>query len=817
MNQCPATCTGCPLFTPGKVGFVPDESKPSKVAVLALSPSTDDLKGRQIIGYAGPKQPIYESTTPKPFIGSNGWMLTNTFLPAAGLSRETTSLHHLIKCHLPPSVKGDTLKAAMDHCSSKHLTIPDEVEVVATIGEEPWQFLQGPLPLKDWRGFTGPTRYRGKHVYATGSLSDIMGDPHLRFVTRLDWKKIPKIYRGEYPLPIPTQCIASPSNRGEFIRKLDECLEQTEITCDTEYLPKNNLLTHIGAAWKTPSGDVTGFQLEWLHGAATTVERAIFIRYWKKICEKVRVAFWNSKADIPVIEQNLHIIPEMIEDPMQAHACLWSDMPHDYEFVCSLYGKYPKLKHLSKENILLYHWGDLIDLVWLWEQLKDELKKDPGCEKKYRQQNLKVLPIVMEREREGIKVNQSRIEAAIPEYQALTHSASALATAYCGFPINLGSPSQLLHYLASGEGIQLRGMDQDLLAQARTKFHPFDPDQEEKEGFSVGYVCSRVALGAHPLLETRTMYAQNKQITSHYLEPLLGIGRIYPQINIHTQAGGRHSITKPALATLPNDLRDIIQPDENQVWISWDWDQQEPRIMWGESGSKVLERAFTQGEDIHTSLVCDLYGWKYPSDRRDPHNSSIDAGWREQHNWTGKEDPRRVFSKNVRYECAYSAGGSAFNAQQKATRMGIEPGIAKKAAETLLNSDPELAGWFKTVQDIGLKTRMVRSWDGGRRVFYWADGLSKVPLNEMRNFPPQGGGAGLYNLTIVEIAKRVPEAKFVYGLHDSQYWSVPKDKWEVLYPQIKQIAEQERLISGKLIKFPGSFKLTFDDGSVKKI
>ena len=83
---------------------------------------------------------------------------------------------------------------------------------------------------------------------------------------------------------------------------------------------------------------------------------------------------------------------------MQAHAVLWPDMPHDYEFVASIYGKYPKLKHLSKENILLYHWGDLIDLVWIWEELKNEFKKEPKCEEKYRQQNLKVIPVVLTRE-----------------------------------------------------------------------------------------------------------------------------------------------------------------------------------------------------------------------------------------------------------------------------------------------------------------------------------------------------------------------------------------------------------------------------------
>jgi DNA polymerase I-like protein with 3'-5' exonuclease and polymerase domains len=541
------------------------------------------------------------------------------------------------------------------------------------------------------------------------------------------------------------------------------------------------------------------------------------MKYWRRLCENVTMGFWNAKADLPILEHNLGVIPRKFEDPMQAHAVLWPDMPHDYEFVASIYGKYPKQKHLSKTNMLAYHWGDVIDLVWIWEELKKEFTYEKGCEEKYRQQNLRVIPVVLERERTGIKVNQVRVEGAIPKYENLTQAAQGLAQAYCGFPINLGSTGQLIQYLGSSEGLKLRSMDQDVVAIARNKAYPFDSDLEDKEGFSVPYVVRRVALGAHTLLELRTMYAKNKKIVSDYLEPLRGVGRIYPQINIHTQAGGRHSITKPALATLPPRLRDIIMPDPGQTWIGWDWKAQEPTIMWGHSGSRGLAAAFTQGVDIHTQFVCDLYGWPRPQDPRDPHHSSVDAEWRREHNWGGSEDPRRVFAKQVRYEVAYDHTEKAYNAQQKAIRMGIAPAVAQKAAQVLLNSDPELRDWFRSIMKEGEKTHIVRSWGGSRRVFYWADTFAKIPLNEMRNFPLQAGGADLYNLVIAEIAEAIPVAKFVYGLHDSQFWGVPVAEWESLYPQIKAIAEKPRLIGGRMIPFKGDFKRVDDQGRSHKL
>lgn len=830
MNTQPATCKGCPLYGVGH-GFVPDEERPSQIAVLGYMPSKDDVQGRHLVGYAGPKQPLYETTSPRPFIGKEGWLLENTYLPAAGLSRKDVSLHHVLKCYVPGHLPEDTRIAAEYHCVSKHLNISDESKVLITIGDGPWKLLQGPdLPLQNWRGFCGPKPLaNGKcHVYATADLSSLYTDPHLRFITRLDWKKTRQVREGSFPLEIPPQCVASPSTRGQFIRLLEEALCQPEIMVDTEFIVSNSMLTHVGAAWRvcpssptdTPNSSsfqVRGFQIEWVHGAATSVERAIFMRYWPQLCRKVKMGFWNAKADLPILETNLHDIPDRIEDPMQAHAILWPDMPHDYEFVASIYGKYPKLKHLSKENILLYHWGDMIDLVWIWEELKKEFQYEKKCEEKYRTQNLRLIPILLKREREGIRINQRRVQEALPEYATLSQEASTLAQAYCGFPINLGSPSQILHYLASSESLRLRAMDQDTLSQARTKFLPFEADQEDKQGFDVAYISDRVRQGAHPLLELRTMYAKNEKIVSTYLGPLLGIGRVYPSINIHTQVTGRHSTTKPALATFPDNLRDTVMPDPGQVWIGWDWDAQEPRIQWGESGSKILERAFLRGEDIHTTFVCDLYGWAYPQNRANPHTSPEDDGWRQEHNWRGKEDPRRVFAKQVRYEINYDHTEKAYNAQQKAIRMGIEPEVAKKAAEILLNSDPELRDWFRQIMKEGEKTRISRSWGGGRRVYYWADAWSKIPLNEMRNYPLQAGGADLYNLTIVEICEKVKEAKFVYGLHDSQWWSMPNDsKLHERAKIIKMIAEQPRIINGRSIPFPGTFKIMKEDGKIEK-
>jgi uracil-DNA glycosylase len=165
------TCAGC-VYEHKGVGFCPDDVKPSDVAILTLLPSMDDVKGRQIVGYAGKGQPLYENTTPKPMIGSAGWLLTNTYLPLAGLNRENTSFHNLIKCHYPGLYKRNKngqktiankkeYEQALEHCTSRHLVLGDRTRFVVAQGQEVWDYTQGKgQSIQDWRGFQGSIKVK---------------------------------------------------------------------------------------------------------------------------------------------------------------------------------------------------------------------------------------------------------------------------------------------------------------------------------------------------------------------------------------------------------------------------------------------------------------------------------------------------------------------------------------------------------------------------------------------------------------------------------------------------------------------------------
>ena len=276
------------------------------------------------------------------------------------------------------------------------------------------------------------------------------------------------------------------------------------------------------------------------------------------------VVFQNAQADIPILEKYLSIHYEdycRIDDLMLAHGVLWSEWPHDLEFLASVYSTYPKTKHLAKTDPLLYNRGDVADTVRAWAAVQSELHADPPSQAVYWGQSLPLVPILLRRQAVGIKTNQPIIEEAVALLKTEQEAATRLARLYTGVPgFSLGSPAQLARWLYDIEGLPVqihkvtkrRTIDDEAMVVLRELHDPI-PDFEEEQTAPLTYAdaVDRVASGAHPLLEARVIYAGAQQALSHYLRPMLGRGRIYPHYALHAQASGRWSITNPPAPTVP--------------------------------------------------------------------------------------------------------------------------------------------------------------------------------------------------------------------------------------------------------------------------
>lgn len=560
----------------------------------------------------------------------------------------------------------------------------------------------------------------------------------------------------------------------------------------------------------------------------------------------VTTVFHNAMADIPVIEKACGIGYQgyaHIEDTMLAHAVLWCEFPHTLEFLASIYGQYGKYKHLKDSNELLYNYGDVIDTLSVWNALSYSFKSDTQAEQVYRTQSLALLPILLESRKQGIRVNKQRVIEVFNEYYALTQRIHRYAQLSVGYPLNLNSGDQLKHYLYTIRGYPVQidkdtkrpTTDDDAINRLRAIVLPgFDTSAEltfDRDADKSYSVLTRVANGADPVLEARALWGSAWHTVNNYIVGLCHgvygeynkgkrkkareqywktgvtaddvVDRIYPNFAIHAQKTGRWSTTDPPLAQLPSDLRDIICPDPDELCISWDWSAIEPRVLQALTGSILLKRTFDDNFDLHTWTVCYMFGYEFPPDLVDPHKSKSCEAWRIKYNWKGKDDPRRVFAKQGRYEMWY--GGTGSNAAQSAASFGLNAKDLKVALAKLASSDPAYYTWKVQTEAEVKRTALVRTFMGRpRRFLSTGDQRRREGLDQ----PMQGAVSDIFNTTAVLLKREHPSIRWGWGMHDSQKWYI-KQQWltPARFDAIKATVERTHLIAGQVTRFPGDFEI----------
>lgn len=527
------------------------------------------------------------------------------------------------------------------------------------------------------------------------------------------------------------------------------------------------------------------------------------------------------------------------EDTMLAHAVLWCELPHSLEFIASVWGRYEKLKHLKVQDELLYNFGDVLETDAIWDTIvNSSFKHDPLAENVYRTQHLKLCPILDATVERGLRVNKARVEEARLEYEAKVKQAESLALATAGWPININSSQQIAWYLYTCRGLDTQinkktktlTTDDAAIATLRMALGPaYDPEED----LTYVQALSRISAGADPILEARVLYAGAQTRLIKYIYPLYEcvakaqtdsardaaiatirsgtpcaiLDRIHPDMLIHTQKTGRWSTVDPPIAQLPADLRDLVCPDQGEVWVHWDWSSIEPRVLEGLCGSRILKRSFDEGIDLHTWTVCKLFNYEFPPNLVDPHKAPENEAWRIKYAWKGSDDPRRVFAKTGRYEMYY--GGTGANAANAAALFGLDPRVLKRALDSLLSADPEYYVWRLQLEADLKRTRMVRTFMGRpRRFLKGGDKMIREGLDQ----PMQGAVSDIANTTVIQLHEQFQHLgfQFAWSMHDSQYWHCPAElATEEFLEKVRAIAARPHQINGRWIPFPIKFDLVY--------
>jgi DNA polymerase-1 len=460
--------------------------------------------------------------------------------------------------------------------------------------------------------------------------------------------------------------------------------------------------------------------------------------------ERIEKVGHNLKFGLSVLRWNGFVAGGKLFDTMVAHALIEPDMRHALAFLSeALLGYSPvppteaeeeKSGELDIRDVpvekIAERATEAADLALQLRAVLEPMLKDKGQERVFYEIESPLIPVLVEMEFEGIKVDA----VALAEFASqLAKEMDYLEKSLCqkaGRVFNINSPKQL--------GEVLFDVLKICEGAKKTKSGQYATDEQTLLSLAPDHEVVR------QLLEYRTA----SKLKSTYADALpLSIwprtSRVHTTFHQVATSTGRLNSQNPNLQNIPirtergQEIRKAFVPREGEyLLLSADYSQIELRIIAALSREAGLLEAFTTGVDVHTATAAKVYG------------VALDAVTFEM----------RRKAKMVNYGIAY--GISAFGLAQ---RLGIPRREGAAIIDQYFKQFPGIRKYMEDTIAFARKHGYVETVTGRRR--YIRDITSSnntVRAGAERNAinaPIQGSAADMIKLAMIGIHRELTERK----------------------------------------------------------
>ena len=389
------------------------------------------------------------------------------------------------------------------------------------------------------------------------------------------------------------------------------------------------------------------------------------------------------------------------------------------------------------------------------------------------------MPLIMvlaDMECSGVKVDRSILEDMEKEMSTRISELEQSIYREANQEFNISSPKQLGVVLFEDLGL------------------PYA--KKTKTGYKTDVNILNKLKDVHPIIELILEYRRLTKIKSTYLEGLANYiredGKIHTIYKQNLTRTGRLSSVEPNLQNIPardeegRMIRKAFLPS-NDIFLSADYSQMELRVLAHVSGSKELQQAFINDEDIHTRVAADIYG------------ISMEDVTKLQ----------RKTAKAVIFGIVYGISGFGLGENleisPKEAKMFIDkyyelyPGV-KNYMDNIVKEAKEL-GYVKTLFN---RKRVIDELSSSN--FMVRQSGERIALNT----PIQGTSADIMKIAMVEIYNAMKEnnlrSKMLLQVHDELIFDVLNDEKELLESIVKEKMET-------CVKLDVPFKVSSDYGT----
>ena len=399
----------------------------------------------------------------------------------------------------------------------------------------------------------------------------------------------------------------------------------------------------------------------------------------------------------------------------------------------------------------------------LYERFRPQLHDVPRIEKIFDEIEMPLLPVLVEMEWAGIKVDVPTLlslsSTLLSRIQAIETEIYSLA----GQSFNIGSGQQLSDILFGKLQIPTAG-----LSKTKSGHYSITADVLDKLS------------GVHPIIQLILEHRQLTKLKSTYLDALPALvdsqSRVHTSYNQIGAATGRLSSNAPNLQNIPvrtdqgREIRRAFVAEPGWRLLAADYSQIELRILAHVTQDPALLTIFQEGRDIHGATAARLFG--VPID----HVS---------------KNQRRIAKMTV-FGVIYGISSFGLSARTDLSRED-----AQKMIDGLFATYPGLKRYIDETLEFGRSHGYVETLMGRRR--YAPDlksghgGRRQAAEREAINAPIQGTNADLIKQAMVrlqgELRRRALRSRLLLQVHDELVLEAPDDEMEETSALVRELME----------------------------
>lgn len=356
-----------------------------------------------------------------------------------------------------------------------------------------------------------------------------------------------------------------------------------------------------------------------------------------------------------------------------------------------------------------------------------------------------LVSVLYEMEQKGITLDKDSLAETEQEIRKNIESLTEAILKEVGYEINLASPAQVGQFLAEKVGVPL----------SKTKTGQYATNENELLKHQVDF----------PIIRQILQYRELSKLLSTYTTTLADKadenGRIhttYSQVSVNT---GRLSSSGPNLQNIPvgselgMKIKSCFIAAKGSTLLSFDYSQQELRILAHLSGEEKLIEAFKEKRDVHTTTASQLFNVAY--------------------NEVTKK--QRSAAKTINFGIIY---GMSSYGMSEGLQIPVEE--AAKFIDNFYATFPKIKIFYDQYIKDGWKNDFVETMLGRRRyvkLYPQQKFMDNQTKRVLMNYPIQGTAAELMKMAMVRIAQEVlvqnEDISLLLQIHDELVFEVKND------------------------------------------